>query len=91
MTESDLSVRGISERLLRVYLRELGARPDAGGASRAHMTASDWSVTWSRQTVAIGGSASLRLTQFDLVLSGEADRVTQVRAQLLKKAQRGGG
>lgn len=91
MTESTLSVRGISERLLRAYLIELGARSDAHEASRAHMTANDWSVTWSRRTVAIGGSASLKLTQFDLVLSGEADRVTQVREQLLTKAQRGGG
>lgn len=91
MTEGDLSVRGISERLLRAYLSELGARPDARAASRACMTANDWSVTWSRRTVLIGGSASLRLTQFDLRFSGEADIVAKVRAQLLKKAQRGGG
>ena len=55
------------------------------------MTANDWSVTWSRQVVAIAGSDSLKLTQFDLVLSGETDSVTQVREQLLAKAQRGGG
>ena len=91
MTASTLSVRGISERLLRDYLHELGAQPDAQDASRAHMTANDWSVTWSRQVVAIVGSDSLKLTQFDLVLSGETDSVTQVREQLLAKAQRGGG
>ena len=91
MTEVDLSVRGISERILRAYLSELGARPDAHDASRAHMTANAWSVTWSRRPVSIGGSASLRLTQFDLVFSGDADMVMQVREQLRKEAQRGGG
>ena len=82
----ELSIRGLPEWLIREYLIEMGAAPDADDA--ATMVAGGWSVSWDQQRVGIAGSA-LALTQFDLIFTG--DDLEQVFEDFMKKAQRGGG
>lgn len=90
MTTIEASIRGLPEWLISAYLEELGARHKEGDEGEPRMSADDWSVSWTSEKVEIAGG-SLRLTQFDMVFSGEAEAVAAAHERFMKKAQRGGG
>ena len=90
MTTIEASIRGLPEWLISAYFEELGAHHDEDDEGAPKMSTDEWSVTWSSHKVEIAGGG-LRLTQFDLVFSGEAEAVTTAHEQFMKKAQRGGG
>lgn len=90
MTTIEASIRGLPEWLISAYLEELGAHHEEGGESDPQMSGDGWSVSWSSEKVEIAGG-SLRLTQFDMVFSGEAEAVAAAHERFIKKAQRGGG
>jgi hypothetical protein len=88
--ERRLSLRGLPEWLIRDYLAELGAAPDAApGAAR--MQAPTWSAEWTTQRASIPGGTGLGLTQFDIVFTGDAETIEDVARRFMAKAQRGGG
>lgn len=90
--ETAVSIRGLPDWLIRDYLAAMGATADGEtDASPAAMRADRWSVTWTSQRIPIAGSASLTLTQYDLIFSGESDAVAEATRVFLAKAQRGGG
>ena len=85
------SCRGLPEWLIRDYLEQMGARPEAeaeDGASR--MTADDWRVSWLSEKVPIAGG-TLSLTEFRLLFEGEDVACEAAFDLFMKKAQRGGG
>ena len=89
--EHRVSIRGLPEWLIRDYLAELGARPDADDAAAPRMAAAAWAAAWTTQRVPIAGGTTLALTQFDMVFTGERDAVASAADRFLAKAQRGGG
>jgi hypothetical protein len=84
------SIRGLPEWLIREYLAELGAAPDAD-PDAPRMAAGDWRATWTSQRVRIPGSTGLGLTQFDIVFTGDDAAVEDIGRRFMAKAQRGGG
>jgi hypothetical protein len=54
------------------------------------MAADRWSATWTSRKVSILG-ARFRLTQFDIVFTGDSSAVDDAQRRFMQKAQRGGG
>ena len=87
MSRVELRIRGVPEWLLRAYLAELGAVAD-GDAAR--MTGDGYAVSWSAEPVPLPGG-TLRLTQLNIRLEGDAAAVAAIEPALMAKLQRGGG
>ncbi|WP_327052258.1 hypothetical protein [Halomicrococcus gelatinilyticus] len=79
------SFRGISERLARRYLRNLGGeeRPDGD------VVADDWRASVSSETVEIG--PSLTLTEVTVVFEGDESALDGLVDDFAQKAMRAGG
>lgn len=90
MSKRSLSIRGLPDWLIREYLAEMGATSDRNEASRPCMAADRWSVMWTSRKVSIPG-ARFRLTQFDIVFTGDSGAVEDAQRRFMQKAQRGGG
>jgi hypothetical protein len=85
------SYRGISERLARHYLTNLGGeikdggRPESGG----DVVGDDWRASISSETVSIG--PSVKLTEVTVVFEGEEKTLDSLIEDFSQKAMRAGG
>ncbi|WP_338729805.1 hypothetical protein [Haladaptatus sp. DJG-WS-42] len=80
------SFRGISERLAKHYLQNLGGEP---GGDEATIVASDWTAHVSSEKVSIG--PSLELTEVTVVFSGDESILDELVERFSQKAMRAGG
>ncbi|WP_135828787.1 hypothetical protein [Halorussus halobius] len=87
------SYRGISERLARHYLTNLGGRvrdaDDGGDAQQPAVVADDWRATLSSEKVGVG--PSLTLTEVTVVFEGDEAVLDDLVARFSRKAMRAGG
>ena len=94
MSRVELRIRGVPEWLLRAYLAELGAVPDdgddGGDGDAARMTGDGYAVSWSAERAPLPGG-TLRLTQLNIRLDGDAAAIAALEPALMAKLQRGGG
>jgi len=79
------SFRGISERLARRYLQNLGGEPQPDG----DVVADDWRASISSETVEIG--PSLTLTEVTVVFEGDESILDGLVDDFAQKAMRAGG
>lgn len=88
MVERKKSYRGISLRLARHYLENLGAESVDGD----ELAADDWRVTLSAETVAVGEGGSLELTEVTVAFEADDEAtLTDIVEQFGQKAMRAGG
>ncbi len=86
MTETrERSFRGISQRLARHYLGNLGGAVE----SDDHVVAEDWEARLSSSTVSVG--PSLTLTEVTVVFEGEPGTLDDLIERFAQKAMRAGG
>ncbi len=81
------SFRGISERLARRYLTNLGGKPANGEDST--VKGEGWQATLSAEKVAIG--QSLTLNEVTVVFEGEQETLEPLIDSFAQKAMRAGG
>jgi hypothetical protein len=79
------SFRGISQRLARHYLENLGGEIE----SDDRVVADDWEATLSSETVGVG--STLTLTEVTVVFEGEEERLEPLIENFAQKAMRAGG
>jgi hypothetical protein len=79
------SFRGISQRLARHYLENLGGEIE----SDDRVVADDWEATLSSETVGVG--STLTLTEVTVVFEGEEERLEPLIESFAQKAMRAGG
>ncbi|WP_293027189.1 hypothetical protein [Natronococcus sp.] len=84
-TQIERSFRGISERLARRYLTNLGGER----VDDETVTGEDWTATLSSETVGIG--SSLTLTEVTVVFEGDPDVLEPLIEDFAQKAMRAGG
>ncbi len=84
-TQIERSFRGISERLARRYLTNLGGER----VDDETVTGEDWTATLSSETVGIG--PSLTLTEVTVVFEGDPDVLEPLIEDFAQKAMRAGG
>ncbi|WP_121742111.1 hypothetical protein [Natronorubrum halophilum] len=86
-TRVERSFRGISERLVVRYLTNLGGEQVAEDT----VEGSDWTATFSSETVEIG--PSMTLTEVTVVFEGEGGEgsLESLVEQFAQKAMRAGG
>ncbi|MFU8869366.1 hypothetical protein [Natronococcus sp.] len=84
-TRIERSFRGISERLARRYLTNLGGER----VDDETVTGEDWTATLSSETVGIG--PSLTLTEVTVVFEGDPDVLEPLIEDFAQKAMRAGG
>lgn len=89
MSRVELRIRGVPEWLLRAYLAELGAVDDDDGDA-PRMTGDGYAVSWSAEPAPLPGG-TLRLTQLNILLEGDAAAIATLEPALMAKLQRGGG
>ncbi|WP_115864045.1 hypothetical protein [Halorussus litoreus] len=89
------SYRGITERLARHYLSNLGGEIQPGDAGEAtpeeggDVVGDGWRAAISSGTVAIGPSVTL--TEVTVVFEGDEDALDDLVADFSRKAMRAGG
>jgi len=84
------SFRGISERLARRYLSNLGGEiegEDAEGGG--DVVADDWRASLSSEKVSIG--PSVKLTEVTVVFEGDEETLDELVEAFSQKAMRAGG
>lgn len=81
--------RGISGRLARHYLENLGGDADGGDADGGDVTGEDWRASVSAETVGVG--PTLELTEVTVTFEGDPDRLDDLIAAFSRKAMRAGG
>ncbi|WP_350356184.1 hypothetical protein [Halorarius halobius] len=79
------SFRGISQRLARNYLSNLGGE----AVSDDRVEGDDWTATLSSEKVKAAGS--IELTEVTVVFEGEASAVEPLVEDFTRKAMRAGG
>ena len=79
------SFRGISQRLARHYLENLGGEAE----SDDHVVADDWEATLSAEKVGVG--STLQLTEVTVVFEGEEEELEPLIEAFAQKAMRAGG
>lgn len=79
------SFRGISQRLARHYLENLGGEVE----SDDRVVADDWEATLSAEKVNVG--ASLTLTEVTVVFEGDEETLEPLIEKFAQKAMRAGG
>lgn len=79
------SFRGISQRLARHYLENLGGEVE----SDDRVVADDWEATLSAEKVSVG--ASLTLTEVTVVFEGDEETLEPLIEKFAQKAMRAGG
>lgn len=84
-TRVERRFRGISKRLARRYLTNLGGEP----RSEDTVEGDGWRATISAQSVSIG--RSLTLTEVTIVFEGDEDRLESILPAFAQKAMRAGG
>ncbi|WP_332900044.1 hypothetical protein [Haladaptatus sp. CMSO5] len=84
--QREKSFRGISERLAKHYLQNLGGEP---GDDDATIVAADWTAHVSSEKVSIG--PSLELTEVTVVFSGDESVLEELVERFSQKAMRAGG
>lgn len=77
--------RGISKRLARSYLENLGGTTQDDDT----VVADDWHATLSAQKVAVGETTSIRLTEVTVTFEGE--NLEEIVKEFSRKAMRAGG
>lgn len=84
------SYRGISERLARRYLSNLGGDIEGGDPEGdGDVIADDWRASISSEKVQIG--ASVTLTEVTVVFEGEENALDGLIEKFSQKAMRAGG
>ena len=84
-TRVERSFRGISERLARRYLTNLGGER----VDDETVAGEDWTASLSSETVGIG--PSLTLTEVTVVFEGDPDVLDGLIEDFAQKAMRAGG
>ncbi|AGB36355.1 hypothetical protein [Natronococcus occultus] len=84
-TRVERSFRGISERLARRYLTNLGGER----VDEETVAGEDWTATISSETVGVG--PSLTLTEVTVVFEGDPDALDGLVEDFAQKAMRAGG
>ncbi|MFC7201400.1 hypothetical protein [Halospeciosus flavus] len=84
-TTREKSFRGISIRLARNYLENLGGEAVADD----RVEADDWTASLSAEKAEVG--PSLRLTEVTVVFEGDPDVLDRLVEQFSQKAMRAGG
>jgi hypothetical protein len=84
-TRVERSFRGISERLARRYLTNLGGER----VDDETVAGEDWTASLSSETVGIG--PSLTLTEVTVVFEGDSDALDGLIEDFAQKAMRAGG
>ncbi|WP_423744141.1 hypothetical protein V5735_14380 (plasmid) [Haladaptatus sp. SPP-AMP-3] len=79
------SFRGISERLARKYLENLGGEVRDDGT----IVAEEWEASLSSETVSIG--PTVELTEVTVVFEGDEESLDSVVPKFSQKAMRAGG
>ncbi|MFC7008225.1 hypothetical protein [Halalkalicoccus salilacus] len=79
------SFRGISQRLARHYLENLGGEVE----SDDRVVGDDWEATLSAEKVSVG--ASLTLTEVTVVFEGDEETLEPLIEKFAQKAMRAGG
>lgn len=79
------SFRGISQRLARHYLENLGGEVE----SDDRVVADDWEATLSSEKVGVG--STLQLTEVTVVFEGEEETLEPLIEKFAQKAMRAGG
>ena len=82
---AEKSFRGISQRLARHYLTNLGGEE----VDEGRVEGADWTATLSSEKVAAAGS--IRLTEVTVVFEGDAETVEPLVEDFTRKAMRAGG
>ncbi|WP_134671387.1 hypothetical protein [Halorussus marinus] len=84
------SFRGISERLARRYLSNLGGEIEGGDPEGdGDVIADEWRASLSSEKVSIG--PSVKLTEVTVVFEGDAERLDDLVEAFSQKAMRAGG
>ena len=84
------SYRGISERLARHYLSNLGGEIEDGDPTGdADVVADDWRASVSSETVGVGPSVTL--TEVTVVFEGDEATLDSLVEEFSQKAMRAGG
>jgi hypothetical protein len=84
------SYRGITERLARHYLSNLGGEIEGGDPEGdGDVVADDWRASISSEKVGIG--PSVELTEVTVVFEGEEDALDGLVEDFSQKAMRAGG
>jgi hypothetical protein len=87
---TEKSYRGISERLARHYLSNLGGEIEGGDPEGdGDVLAEEWQASISSEKVSIG--PSVKLTEVTVVFEGEEDALDPLIEQFSQKAMRAGG
>lgn len=79
------SYRGISPRLARTYLANLGGEVE----SDDRVVGDDWSASLSADTVSVG--RTLSLTEVTIVFEGDPEALDELVEDFSQKAMRAGG
>lgn len=79
------SFRGISQRLARHYLENLGGEVE----SDDRVVGDDWEATLSSETVGVG--STLTLTEVTVVFEGDEETLEPLIEKFAQKAMRAGG
>lgn len=82
---TERSFRGISQRLARHYLSNLGGEVEADD----RIVGEDWEATLSSRKVSVG--PSLSLTEVTVVFEGEDETLKPLIEDFAQKAMRAGG
>ena len=80
------SYRGISERLARHYLSNLGGEVENGDAD---VVGDDWRASLSSEKVGVG--PTVQLTEVTVVFEGDEATLEELIADFSQKAMRAGG
>lgn len=84
------SYRGISERLARHYLSNLGGEIEGGDPEGdGDVVGDDWRASLSSEKVAVG--PSLQLTEVTVIFEGDEDALDSLVENFSQKAMRAGG
>jgi len=90
MTRVEKSFRGISERLARRYLSNLGGEIEGGDPEGdGDVVGEEWRASISSEKVSIG--PSVKLTEVTVVFEGEDEALDPLIEKFSQKAMRAGG
>ena len=90
MAQKQETLRGLPEWAVRAYLEQIGARSVEENPKTTTMQTSDWSASWSIQSVHIPGWP-LPVSEITIVFNGKDNAVEDAFRMFMKKAQRAGG
>jgi hypothetical protein len=90
MTRVEKSFRGISERLARRYLSNLGGEIEGGDPEgEGDVVGEEWRASISSEKVSIG--PSVQLTEVTVVFEGDDEALDLLIEKFSQKAMRAGG